>query len=186
LGSIIALTNNSGTKVETYTYDSFGKIVSSGSVVQSFTYTGREYDNEFSLYFYRARYYDPKAGRFVTKDPIGFKGGDVNVYAYVWNNPVNFIDPIGLAGWHFDYDAVGNRLIHYGKYRFNQAGELVEHCGKVINDVPKDAEKTLDWLKKTKPDFFRTAPLLMFPGQEQMLDNLNKGYPLDYMPGTYY
>jgi uncharacterized protein RhaS with RHS repeats len=45
---------------------------------------------------YRARYYDPKAGRFINKDPISFAGGDVNLYAYVQNNPVNFIDPWGL------------------------------------------------------------------------------------------
>jgi uncharacterized protein RhaS with RHS repeats len=49
------------------------------------------------MYFYRARYYDPKVGRFVTKDPIGF-GGGINVYAYVKNNAVNWTDPFGLAG----------------------------------------------------------------------------------------
>ena len=46
---------------------------------------------------YRARYYDPKAGRFITKDPLGFDGGDVNLYAYVGNNPVNYTDPLGLS-----------------------------------------------------------------------------------------
>jgi RHS repeat-associated protein len=55
--------------------------------------------------YYRARYYDPKIGRFISEDPIGFDGGDVNLYAYVWNNPTNFVDPEGLAGsrggpWH--------------------------------------------------------------------------------------
>jgi len=48
------------------------------------------------MYFYRARYYDAKAGRFVTKDPIGFEGGDFNLYNYVLANPVNLIDPMGL------------------------------------------------------------------------------------------
>jgi uncharacterized protein RhaS with RHS repeats len=47
------------------------------------------------LYYYRARYYDPKAGRFVTRDPIGFDGGDVNLYTYVRNNPINYIDSQG-------------------------------------------------------------------------------------------
>jgi RHS repeat-associated protein len=47
----------------------------------------------------RARYYDPKVGRFVTKDPIGFKGGDANLYAYVGANPVNNVDPLGLFQW---------------------------------------------------------------------------------------
>jgi uncharacterized protein RhaS with RHS repeats len=55
------------------------------------------------LYFYRARYYDSYAGRFISKDPIGFAGGDVNLYGYVKNNPVNWGDPSGLlaAPWHF-------------------------------------------------------------------------------------
>ena len=43
------------------------------------------------------RYYDPTAGRFLTKDPIGFAGGDVNLYRYVFNNPINWIDSFGLA-----------------------------------------------------------------------------------------
>ena len=44
----------------------------------------------------RARYYDPKAGRFLSRDPIGFAGGDVNVYTYVRNSPVNYVDALGL------------------------------------------------------------------------------------------
>jgi uncharacterized protein RhaS with RHS repeats len=53
-------------------------------------------DYETGLYYYRARYYDPRAGRFITKDPIGFEGG-INIYAYVKNNPINMIDPEGFA-----------------------------------------------------------------------------------------
>jgi len=48
------------------------------------------------FYYMRARYYDPEVGRFVSEDPIGFEGGDVNLYAYVQNNPVMFVDPSGL------------------------------------------------------------------------------------------
>jgi RHS repeat-associated protein len=96
LGSIVALTNAAGSVVQTYSYDSFGNITQSGGINQPYTYTAREYDSETGLYFYRARYYDPKAGRFITKDPISFAGGDVNLYAYVGNNSINWIDPYGL------------------------------------------------------------------------------------------
>jgi RHS repeat-associated protein len=59
------------------------------------TYTGREWDKEPGLYYYRARYYDPMEGRFIAKDSIGFRGG-INLYGYVGQNPINYSDPIGL------------------------------------------------------------------------------------------
>jgi len=98
LGSITGLSDATGTMVQTYGYDAFGNVTVSGSgnVAQPFMFTGREYDAETSMYFYRARYYDPTVGRFVTKDPIGFGGGDYNLYGYVGNNPINFSDPDGL------------------------------------------------------------------------------------------
>ncbi len=104
LGSIIALTDSTGSVVQSYRYDAFGNILNDmPAVVQPYTYTAREYDPETGLYFYRARYYDPKAGRFLQRDPIGFVGGDVNLYAYVKNNPMNWIDPWGLYGWDVHY-----------------------------------------------------------------------------------
>jgi RHS repeat-associated protein len=97
LGSVTVITDASGNVVQTYVYDAFGKIVQqTGSVENVYTYTGREWDAEAGLYFYRARYYDPTIGRFINGDPIGFAGGDVNFYVYVQNNPVNRIDPWGL------------------------------------------------------------------------------------------
>src|SRR5690606_545871 len=51
----------------------------------------------------RARMYDPKLGRFISEDPIGFAGGDVNLYGYVWNNPLHFTDPMGLDGFGNDF-----------------------------------------------------------------------------------
>lgn len=63
---------------------------------EDYTYTAKEWDKETGLYYYRARYYDPSIGRFIQKDPIGFRGGDVNLYGYVHNNAVNRKDPFGL------------------------------------------------------------------------------------------
>jgi RHS repeat-associated protein len=58
-------------------------------------YTGREYDEYTGLMYYRARFYDPQIGRFISEDPIEFEGG-INWYAYVDNDPINFIDPYGF------------------------------------------------------------------------------------------
>lgn len=93
LGSTRALTDASGGVVETEQYDSFGG--GAGSQLTRYGYTGRERDEMTGLYYYRARWYDPETGRFISEDPIGFKGG-INFYAYVENNPINFNDPLGL------------------------------------------------------------------------------------------
>jgi RHS repeat-associated protein len=78
-----------------YKYDSFGKLTAStGSLVNPFQYTARESDTETDLYCYRARYYDPFAGRFLNEDPIGLNGGP-NFYRYAANSPTNFVDPQG-------------------------------------------------------------------------------------------
>ena len=61
-------------------------------------FTGCEFDSESELYYYRARYYDPALGRFLSADPIGFAGQDTNFYRYVENNPLNRTDPSGLKG----------------------------------------------------------------------------------------
>jgi len=62
----------------------------------SYESTGRENDGT-GLYFYRARYYSPTFQRFIAQDPIGFAGDDTNLYAYVGNDSIDFIDPIGTG-----------------------------------------------------------------------------------------
>jgi RHS repeat-associated protein len=67
-------------------------------------FTGREWDPETGLYYYRARYYDPKVGRFISEDPIGFEGS-LHFFMYVEDIPTNGRDPYGLRGsgvapWH--------------------------------------------------------------------------------------
>jgi RHS repeat-associated protein len=97
LGSIVAMTDANKNIVQRYRYESFGMLTpQQPGFDNAYTYTAREWDKEIGLYYYRARYYDPMEGRFISKDPIGFAGGDVNLYGYVQNNPVNLIDPYGL------------------------------------------------------------------------------------------
>ena len=73
LGSVTSLTASVGTIANTYTYDTFGKLTAStGSTTNPLRYTAREFDAETGIYYYRARYYDSNAGRFITEDPMGF------------------------------------------------------------------------------------------------------------------
>jgi RHS repeat-associated protein len=96
LGSVSELTDSGGAVAKSYIYDSFGSVLDqSGTVENSYTYAGRELDSESGLYYFRTRYYDPRIGRFLRKDPVGLIAG-VNLYAFVGNNPVNRFDPWGL------------------------------------------------------------------------------------------
>jgi RHS repeat-associated protein len=96
LGSVTGLSDGSQTLAETSTYTSFGELARSGGVAgNGYAYTGREWEPELGLYYYRARYYDPEAGRFLSRDPAGFAAGDENLYAYVFGDPLNWVDPSG-------------------------------------------------------------------------------------------
>ncbi len=100
LQSVTGLTGHNGDEIETVMYAPFGEIINTaGTGSNDLGYTGRELDPETGMYYYRARYYDPKIGRFLGEDPLGFEAG-VNFYTYVLNNPINFNDPEGkiLAG----------------------------------------------------------------------------------------
>jgi RHS repeat-associated protein len=102
LGSITDLTDAKGNIVKEYQYKSYGALQwQTGTLAQPFRFTGREFDPESGLYYYRARYYNSRMGRFLTKDPIGFAGGDVNLFRYLGNNPVNRRDPSGLIWGEF-------------------------------------------------------------------------------------
>lgn len=96
LGSIIALTDETGAIRTRYVYNSFGNVTILEEISNNpFQYTGRENDGT-GLYYYRARYYSPEKQRFISEDPIGLAGG-IHLYAYVENNPIINIDPSGLA-----------------------------------------------------------------------------------------
>jgi RHS repeat-associated protein len=93
-GSTSLLFDGSGQSIGGYSYSPFGENPG-GPGGQPYTYTGRE-DDGTGLMYYRARYYAPGWGRFISEDPIGFEGG-INPYAYCGNNPLTFRDPSGLC-----------------------------------------------------------------------------------------
>jgi RHS repeat-associated protein len=108
LNSTVAVTDENGNVVEQYRYDVYGQPYFYGPdgtprreslVGLRFLFTGREWLASLGLYDYRHRLYSPSLGRFLQMDPLGFEAGEVNVYLYCANNPVNFSDPYGLVQW---------------------------------------------------------------------------------------
>lgn len=98
LGSTLALTDTAGAVKTQYTYEPFGKTTSTGPTnTNTWKFTGRE-DDGTNLYYNRARHYHPQFSRFVSEDPLEFLGGDLNLYAYIGDNPIDYNDPLGLFG----------------------------------------------------------------------------------------
>ena len=104
-GDIIGLVDETGAEVVSYTYDTWGKVISiSGSLASTvgeknpYLYRGYRFDSETGLYYLQARYYNPEWGRFLNADNFGGDTGSLlshNVFAYCMNNPVNLSDPSG-------------------------------------------------------------------------------------------
>ena len=92
-GSVVATTSG-GAVAGRYTYGPFGETTAGGPLNR---YTGEVLDAETGLIYLRARHYAAVLGRFVQRDPIGYRGGN-NLYGYVGNNPLNETDPSGLSG----------------------------------------------------------------------------------------
>jgi len=106
LGNVIAVVGDGNNVLERYRYEAYGKpafldasgndtSLAESAIGNRILFTGREFEAESGLYFYRARYYSPGLGRFLSRDPAGYVDG-LNLYAYVRNNPVNRVDPTGL------------------------------------------------------------------------------------------
>jgi RHS repeat-associated protein len=98
LGTVRDAVDSTGVVVNHIKYDSFGNVVeeSNPNVNFAFGFTGREFEAEIGLQYNRARWYDPRVGRWVSEDPIGFGAGDTNLARYVGNGALTGTDPSGL------------------------------------------------------------------------------------------
>ncbi len=97
LGSVSDLTDYRGEVAESYSYDVFGRPNQPSFVGNPYLFTGRQFDEETGLYYYRARHYHPTIGKFMQRDPLSYLP-DINLYRYVRNCPSRWADPLGLDG----------------------------------------------------------------------------------------
>lgn len=115
LGSTVAQTGSGGNMLAQYTYDPFGNTTVVGNSANPAQFTGRENDST-GLYYYRARYYSPVFQRFISEDPYGFRAGP-NLYTYANNDPVDFVDPLGLFSSDVHYQLAYDAAIAAGYSR---------------------------------------------------------------------
>jgi RHS repeat-associated protein len=104
--NVTALIDVNGTAIERYHYTPYGQLIvldadyvptnNPSTVDNPYAFTGRRLDSETGLYYFRNRYYHSQLGRFVTRDPIGYKANSNNLYQYVEGRPTTSADPFGL------------------------------------------------------------------------------------------
>jgi RHS repeat-associated protein len=150
LGSVVAISDDGGQMTERYEYDVFGEpsIYSpsgepreTSNVNNPYMFTGRNYDTETGLYYYRARYYSPKIGRFLQTDPIGY-AGVLNFYSYCGNNPLNWIDPWGLyeiqwGWWDFTPEEKQKILDSFQRVR-THSNKMIGQINQELQSLPQD------------------------------------------------
>jgi RHS repeat-associated protein len=132
LGNTIAITNSNADVLERYSYDVFGQVTivdaSTGNAIPQSAhgvrhfYTGHDFQAELGLYLTHYRAYEPRLGRWLSRDPIAENGG-INLYGYVGNDPINMIDTLGLdriisdgghTTVHVQNESGGWTKIHFG------------------------------------------------------------------------
>ena len=136
LGSVTRVTDGA-TVSASRTYDSFGRIVAqTGSADIPYAFQGREFDPESGLYYFRARYYDPQLGRFVSEDPIRFAGG-INFYQFARNNPINLFDPMGMdvGFWEGMIPIWGSGKQAYEDFKCGRWGWGLFNSALAVSDV---------------------------------------------------
>jgi len=141
------------------TYDTFGNILHDTNInlQMPFGFAGGMHDRDTELVHFGYREYDPYTGKWTAKDPIGFDGGDANLYGYVLGDPVNFVDPEGLSIQKAGI-TVGIGMI---TYTYNQVSDMIsgrddllieQMCAEIaarynfmINRPKNDCTSDIDW-----------------------------------------
>lgn len=180
LGSPRLIVNTAtGSIVQQVEYDEFGVVISDTNPgFQPFGFAGGLYDQHTEFVRFGAREYDASIGRWTSKDPILFEAGDTNLFGYVFNDPVNWVDPDGesaiVVAWVVGVGAVGYTtwvIVKWAKYQMNRYKELYDWKEPDWSDAPQEV-----LLPPFVPD--------LTPDPEEIPDDYKGKPPLDeyYLP----
>ncbi|GBC59937.1 hypothetical protein DENIS_0879 [Desulfonema ishimotonii] len=207
VGTLRAVTDASGNAVKRIGYDTFGNVISDSNTAFAvpFGFAGGLYDADTGLIRFGYRDYDPDTGRWTAKDPIGFAGGDTDLYGYCLGDPINWIDPDGLED--IPGKLIGKKggvtIEHYGSADHGPAHAHVKGQGtetkigpkghplkrqpplshrqkQAVEAYRKEIRKELNKLGRAYMRIFKNAQgPFMFEWQKDYMDYINKGYPTD-------
>ncbi len=146
VGSLKLVADNAGNVVKRIEYDTFGNVISDSSpgFAVPFGFAGGLYDKNTKLVRFGYRDYDPETGRWAAKDPIGFAGGDTDLYGYCLNDPVNGEDPSGLMELPSNPDGLGPEwkvADHYNPESPDQI-RFKDSSGRPLDWHPKNPDKS--------------------------------------------
>jgi RHS repeat-associated protein len=168
----LVIDSATGTVVQRLDYDSWGNVLQDTNPgFQPFGFAGGLHDRDTRFARFGARDYDPQTGRWTAKDPVLFSGGDTNLYAYVWSDPINITDPFGLDGavadaidwWEAEaqYQAeqgnMGSALWRQGVAEYTRLWKVLNpwvELGDVVTDPCMSADQLAGAIAEVGADYF--------------------------------
>ena len=164
VGSLKAIADNAGNVVKRIDYDSFGNIIADTdpSFDMPFGFAGGLHDRDTGLVRFGYRDYDPEIGRWTAKDPIGFAGGDTDLFQYCFNNPIVFIDPWGLCSLG---ETIGKRV----QWEINTSG---------LPGMVQPSDNWKSWVTGQKPfEYIIWAPVWIIVNTESIISGRDQYLP---------
>jgi RHS repeat-associated protein len=149
-GTIVAISDASGNAAQINKYDEYG--VPQSGFDGRFGYTGQIWIPELQLWHYKARAYSPGLGRFMQVDPVGYDD-QINLYAYLGNDPLNHADPSGMFGDDETWRDQIRSALNETKAQLKDAGKQLKEAGAQLRDAGRQIkESSIDLADALVPD----------------------------------